>query len=344
MTRSLAQEQLRRAPYLQPRPGSDEPLIVLCSFLSRADNSPLQERRRGDGHVLDAQGQVIADPAADSAANAFEGNPNLNFEKWGEYWRKVHGVRFTYAEEPDDRSLDRLQRYDQFHRFAAGPTQTNTSPYSAPVDDSGHLFPTVIGHIAPYQRPRWDGIAYLNFASLEDISVVLANERVRTKILPEDRTIFRDIAPVLSRQYILLPSASGNDAVTLVKVHVRRADLSRAGFQHWWLHEHADTVLTQMDTPRLVKRYVQLHNIGPTEASQPFFHPETSGIDGVTLMAFANLNDLEDFLQSDSQRVISDSEATMTAAGTTEYWTTLGFVLVNRIAPEQASRREPDGK
>ncbi|GEM_PF-5921910 len=54
-------------------------------------------------------------------------------------------------------------------------------------------------------------------------------------------------------------------------------------------------------------------------------------------MAFASLNDLEDFLQSDSQHVISDSEATMTAAGMTEYWTMLGFVLVNRIAPEQVS-------
>jgi hypothetical protein len=84
---------------------------------------------------------------------------------------------------------------------------------------------------------------------------------------------------------------------------------------------------------------VQLHNIGPTEAGQPFFHPETSGIDGVTLMAFGSLNDLEDFLLTDSQRVIADSEATMSAADSTEYWTALGFVLVNRIAPERVSRR-----
>ncbi|WP_413439430.1 EthD domain-containing protein [Sulfuriferula sp. GW1] len=343
MTPSFAQEKLLRAPYLQPRSGTDEPLIVLCSFLSRADNTPLQERRRGDGHMLDAQGQVIADPAVDPAANAFEGNPNLNFEKWGEYWRKVHGVRFTYVEEPDDRSLERLQRYDQLHRVAAGPTESSTPPYAAPIDDNGRLFPTVIGHIAPYRRPRWDGIAYLNFAGPEDIAAALANKRVRSKILPEDQAIFRDIAPVLSRQYILLPSASGNDAITLVKTHVRRPDSSRAEFQRWWLQEHADTVLAQPDTPRLVKRYVQLHNIGPTETGQPFFHPETSGIDGVTLMAFASMNDLEDFLLTDSQRVIADSEATMTAAGSTEYWTALGFVLVNRIAPEQVSRRTQVG-
>jgi hypothetical protein len=339
MSELLAREKLQRLPYLQPQPGTDEPLIVLCSFLSRADNTALQERRRADGHTLDTQGRMIADPAADPAANAFEGNPNLNFEKWGAYWRKVHGVRFTYTEEPQDRSMERLQRYDQLHRFPAGPTQASAPPYAAPVDDKGHLFQTVIGHIPPYPRPRWDGIAYLNFASAEDIPLVLANERVRTKIVPEDQAIFRDIAPILSRQYILLASASGNDAVTLVKTHVRRPEMSRAGFHRWWLHEHADMVLSQPDTARLVKRYVQLHNMGPTEAGQPFFHPQTHKIDGVTLMAFSSLNDLEDFLQTDSQKVIASGETTMIAAGSVEYWTALGFVLVNRIAPEQVSRR-----
>ena len=251
----------------------------------------------------------------------------------------MHGVHLTYVEETDDRSLERLQRYGQLHRVGAGPTEISTPPYAALVEDNGRLLPTVIGNIAPYRRPRWDGIPNLNFACPEDIAAALANERVRSKILPEDQAIFRDIAPVLSRQYILLPSTSGYDAITLVKTHVRRPDNSRAGFQQWWLQEHADTVLAQPDTPRLVKRYVQLHNVGPTETGQPFFHPETSGIDVVTLMAFASVSDLEDFLLTDSQRVIADSEATMTSAGSTGYWTALGFVLVSRIAQEHVSRR-----
>lgn len=125
----------------------------------------------------------------DPSANAFEGNPNLNFEHWGEYWRKVHGVRFIHVEEADDYSLEKLVRYDQLHRLAAGPTHTDTPPYRAPADARGKLWPTVIGHIEPYRRPRWDGIAYLNFASAEDIAAVLGNERVRRKILPEDLTI-----------------------------------------------------------------------------------------------------------------------------------------------------------
>ena len=334
MTKSI-EERLLRAPYLQPGPGGDQPLTVLCSLLSRADNTPLTERRRADGHTLDHAGQVIADPAADAAANAFERNPNLHFEHWGEYWRKVHGVRFLHAEEPDDRSLERLLRYDQLHRFAPGPTHTDAPPYRAPVDPQGKLWPTVIGHVEPYRRPRWDGIAYLNFAGPEDIAVVLGNARVRQKILPEDRAIFRDIAPVLSRQYVIVPSLKGNEAVTLVKLHVRGPAVGREAFQRWWLHEHAPLAAAQ--SGRWVKRYVQLHNIGPTEAGLPLYHPQASGIDGVTLMGFASLDDLEDFLRSPGQKAIAEHEGRMTDPVAGEWWTAIGMVLVNRIAPERAT-------
>jgi hypothetical protein len=321
------------------RPGTDHPLTVIFSFLSRADSTPLDQRRRAEGHILDAEGRVIADPAADPNANAFESNPNLNFEKWGEYWRKVHGVRFVHVEEADDRSLDRLLRYDQIHRVAAGPTSLTPPPYDVPVDGSGRLFPTVIGHIPPYRRPRWDGVAYLNFEAVEDIATVLANERVRTKILPEDQTIFRDIAPVLARQFILMPSPSGKEAISLVITHVRRPDLDRETFQRRWLNDHADVVLAQPDTRRLVQRYVQLHNTGPTVKGEPFFHPETSRIDGVTLMGFASMNDVEEFLQTDGYRTIIESERALCVPDAGEYWAALNFGIVNRIHAEIATRR-----
>ncbi|MDD2658045.1 MAG: hypothetical protein PHD04_05395, partial [Candidatus Pacebacteria bacterium] len=181
------------------------PLIVVFSFLSRADSTPLAERRRAPGHVLDRNGEAMTDPAIDPSANAFESDPNINFEKWSEYWRKVHGVRFTYAEDGQDRSMDRLQRYDQIHRLAAGPTNLAPLPYAPPVDADGKLYPTIIGHVEPYRRPRWDGVACLAFETVDDIGAVLASDRVRTKILPEDQAIFRDIAPFLSRQFVILP-------------------------------------------------------------------------------------------------------------------------------------------
>lgn len=104
-----------------------QPLTVLCSLRSRAGNTPLAERRRADRHVLDRAGNVIADPAADAAANVFERNPNLNFGHWGEYWRKVHGVRFIHAES-DGRSPERLLRYGQLHRFAPDSSHTAAPP------------------------------------------------------------------------------------------------------------------------------------------------------------------------------------------------------------------------
>lgn len=332
---NTVKEHLFRSPYLQPLPDNGQPLIALCSLLARADNTPLTERRRADGHLLDLAGNAIADPAVDAAANAFEGNPNLNFEHWGEYWRKVHGVRFIHAEEQDDRSLERLLRYNQLHRFAPGPSHTDAPPYRVPVDAQGKLWPTVIGHVDAYRRPRWDGIACLNFASTEDIAIVLSNVRVREKILPEDQAIFRDIAPVLARQYVIAPSPSGNEAITLVKLHVRHPTLSRAAFQQWWLHNHAPLVAAQSKC--WARRYVQLHNIGPTEPGHPLYHPQASTLDGVTLMNFTSVNDLEDFLCSSAQVLIAADEAQMMDSTASEWWTTIGMVLVNRVAPEIAT-------
>jgi hypothetical protein len=102
---------------------------VLFTFLSRADDTPLDQRSRAPGHILNKNGKVIPDLAADPSANAFEPNPNLNFEHWGDYWRKVHGPRFLYPDAAEDQKvIDRLLRYDQIHRVAPGPTSLNPLP------------------------------------------------------------------------------------------------------------------------------------------------------------------------------------------------------------------------
>ncbi|MBD2796367.1 hypothetical protein ID856_07420 [Xenorhabdus sp. 18] len=332
------EEQLIRPPYIKAQPGTHESLTVLCSFLSRADGTPLSERSRADGHVLDHNGNVIADLSDNPSDNAFEGEPNINFEHWGEYWRKVHGVRFIHSETDMDASaLEKLIRYDQLHRLAAGPTQMDTVPYNIPVDESGKLWPTVIGHIKPYYRPDWDGIAYLNFASEGDIPSLLASERVVQKILPEDKTIFRDIAPLLSKQYIVVPSEHGNEAITLVKTHQRKSNIDRIDFQEWWLGEYAAEVYKRNEETKIIKRYVQLHNIGPTEEGQPFYHKYTSSLDGVSLLSFSNINDLEDYLRSPLYQDLSALEATKN--GVTEYWTSASITLVNRIHPEYPTHK-----
>ncbi len=95
---------------------------------------------------------------ADPAANASEPDPNLSFETWGDYWRKVHGPRFLHPDEADDRTtISRLLRYDQIHRVASGPTSLNPPPYRPPLDADGRLFETIVGHVEPYRRPQWTG-------------------------------------------------------------------------------------------------------------------------------------------------------------------------------------------
>ena len=288
-----------------------DPLTVLFSFLSRAD------------------------PVADASSP----DPNLSFETWGDYWRKVHGPRFLHPDEADDRAtLGRLLRYDQIHRVASGPTSLNPPPYRPPLDADGRLFDTIDGHVEPYRRPQWDGVAYLNFAGIDDLGAVLGAERVRRKILPEDQAIFRDLAPVLSRQFIIMPNTAGDDSIVLIKTHIRRDDLDRETFQRHWLHDHADLVVGQADTQRLVKRYVQLHNIGPVTEGVPFFHSVASRIDGVSLLAFASMKDAESFLLSDGHAAIEAAERLIAIPEAGEYWTGLTFTVVDQLAPEWASR------
>ncbi|CAI9404948.1 hypothetical protein ANOBCDAF_01134 [Pleomorphomonas sp. T1.2MG-36] len=276
---------------------------------------------------------------ADPAANASETDPNLSFETWGDYWRKVHGQRFLHPDEADDRTtISRLLRYDQIHRVASGPTSLNPPPYRPPLDADGRLFETIVGHVEPYRRPQWDGVAYLNFADIDDLGAVLGAERVRRKILPEDQAIFRDLGPVLARQFIIVPNTAGDDAIVLIKTHIRRDDLDRETFQRRWLHDHAELVVGQADTQRLVKRYVQLHNIGPVTEGVPFYHPLTSRIDGVTLLAFASMKDAESFVLSDGYVAIEEAERAIAVVEAGEYWTGLTFTVVDQLAPERASR------
>lgn len=107
-----------RSPYLDNYRSFREPMTVLASLLSRADNTPLDQRRRDPNTLLDQEGKAIADPADPSQKLALAGDPNTSYEKWGEYWRKVHGPRFIYAQDTEEGKIRHLARYDQGALFA----------------------------------------------------------------------------------------------------------------------------------------------------------------------------------------------------------------------------------
>jgi hypothetical protein len=216
-----------RPPYLTTFEATDEPLIVLPAFLSRADSTPQADRPRDPNNVVDTSGKPIPEPATDPSALAFEPNPNLAYEKWDEYWRKVHGMRFTHEDGPEDKSMAVMLRYDQVHRIPGGPTSHFPPPYHAPVDDNGRLHSEVIGKIAPYKRPMYDGLAYMAFKTVEDLTMSFGSGKFPATIVPEERVMFRSVPHLIAKEFILLASPAHRDPISLVKVHKRNPKLSR---------------------------------------------------------------------------------------------------------------------
>ncbi|RRV10505.1 hypothetical protein EGJ27_02465 [Pseudomonas sp. v388] len=315
----IIEDRLLRLPYLQPRNHSQEPLTVLFSLLTRS-----VELSRD--HLNSPGVSCRAFPTSDQATTSAD--------QWGAYWRQVHAPCFIHTDEAGDNSIERLHRYVQLHRFAPGPSQVAAPPYNVCLDQLGTLWSSATVPKGTRQRPHWDGASYLTFSAVDDIPVVFGAGRTRQRVLADDQSIFQDLAPILAREYIIIPSSTANETIVLVKLHVRSLALDRVTFHHRWLNEHGDVIRSNANS--LIKRYVQLHNVGPTKAGKPFFHPDASWIDGVTLMSFTSMNDIEDFFRSAEYRAIAQSEALISNVGASEWWTAISIGIVDRIGREEA--------
>ena len=303
------------------------PLIVTPTFLTRADSTPRTQRPMNQGFTRGRHGEALENPDAEPAELTLEADPNLAFEHWDEYWRKVHGPKFAY-EEPGS-SSELVLRYDQVHRIAGGPSSSFHPPYQAMTQDNGQLVADPYAQVPTYERPRWDGFAYIAYAAEADIERVLQQEQYAKRIAADEQVAFRMVTRSITREYILLPSPAHRDPISLVKIHYRRPELSREEFQERLLRQHAPVVLAQPATHTYVRRYAQLHNTGSTQ-----YDPEGSLMDGISVLAFASLNDVEDYLVSDDYRAIAADEATFTDVARSEYWTGLNYSVINRLLPE----------
>lgn len=325
-------QEKENVPLTSDSGARNEPLTVLCTLLSRADNTPLNQRRNGPLQMLDLYGEVLCDPA--NSANAFEAQPNLSVEKWTEYWLKIHGTRFTYALPIQADGHQPLLRYDQIHRLSVGPSNLRPLPYLPPLNEDGQLFDTVIGHVSPYQRSEWDGIAYLGFANTDALQVTLGHQEITRAILPQDQVIFRELCPILCRQHIVIPSSTSRESILLISLVRRDRALSRDQFQHRWLAEYAPLLLAQPATQRLVRRYLQLHNIGPIDMGQPLYHEIGKDIDGIAITAFSSITDLEEFLVDQDITALAQTQSQLIDPQHHEYWTALAFQVVNQLPGE----------
>ena len=322
-------DTLHRPPLGKTHAPSGKPLIVTPTFVSRVDATPRGDRPQDAGSAKSRHGHEVHLPNWRPHALAIEGDPNLAFEHWDEYWRKVHGPKFAWDEPGSSSEL--VVRYDQLHRIASGPSSAFPPPYRAMVDDHGLLPADPWQRVPAFDRPRWDGLAYIAYAEEADIERTLGQDKFAKRIIADEQTAFRMVTREITREYILIPSERHRDAVSLVKIHMRRPDLSREAFQQRLLHDHARLVMAQPATGEFVRRYAQLHTIGSTQKD-----PEGSKIDAVSIFAFASMNDVEDFLVSGDAATIAAAEAELIGEGS-EWWTALNYSVINRLHPERAT-------
>jgi hypothetical protein len=318
-----------RPPLGATQASSARPLIVTPTFVSRVDDTPRGKRPQDTGASKSRHGHEVHFPNWRPHALALEGDPNLAFEHWDEYWRKVHGPKFAW-DEPGSSSAAVL-RYDQVHRVASGPSSAFPPPYRAMVGGDGRLPSDPEKHVPAYRRPRWDGFAYIAYAEEADIERTLSQEKFDKRIVADEQVAFRMVTREITREYILIPSARHRDPVSLVMIHMRAPSMSREVFQQRLLGEHARLVLGQQATRDLVRRYAQLLNIGSTQKD-----PEGSRIDAVSVLSFASLNDVEDYLVSADYPAIAASLAALQGEGS-EWWTAINYSVINRLGAEVAT-------
>lgn len=199
------------------------------------------------------------------------------------------------------------------------------------IDEEGRLPSDPEKRVPELKRPMWDGLAYIVYREEADIERTLEQEKFSERIIADEQTAFRKVTRGVAREFILVPSERHRDPISLVKIHVRRPELSRVEFQRRLLDEHARLVLAKGATTEFVRRYAQLHTVGTTQED-----PEAERMDAVSILAFVSLNDVEDYLVSPEHEAIAESEASLCGDGS-EWWTAVNYSVINRIMPEQAT-------
>lgn len=149
-----------------------------------------------------------------------------------------------------------------------------------------------------------------------------------------EQVAFRMVTREVAREHITIPSARHRDPVSLVKIHRRRPDLSREAFQERWPKAHADLVAGKAAAGAFVRRYAQRHPFGSTQAD-----PKGSKIDGITVLSFASLNDVEDYLVTADYAAIEAAAAEPADPAASEFWTAVHYSAINRLVPELATER-----
>ena len=100
------------------------------------------------------------------------------------------------------------------------------------------------------------------------------------------------------------------------------------------MDEHAALVLSKAATHQYVRRYAQLHYLDSTQED-----PEGSRMDGISVLSFGSVIDVEDYLTHADHAAIEVSESALCDAAGSEWWTAVNYSVINRLLPELATDR-----
>jgi len=302
------------------------PLVVLNVLVIRADSQPPEGHRRArPRYNVNRAGAGIEDPEARDRTLALTDRPQLEWEAFDEYWRKIHGPKILHVDGPDDRQTALLAYYLQQHRIPGGPTSERAPPYAAPLDAGSRLVTDPAARCAPYSRPAWDGIAQLGFRNRGDLAAFfdVGPGKYGQKIVPDEAVFIRGFGVHVAEEHVVVEADRRQHPVVLLKTHVRNPELTRAQFRGRWMAEHAERVRRAATAGGLVRRYAQLVNV--SEPGDALYDAVGDRIDGVGAMSFANMNDVEDFLASDAYAELRADEREF--ASESAYFTALNYLI-----------------
>ncbi len=303
------------------------PLIVINAFAIRADSlPPAGTRVARPGYNVNRAGLGIEEAATQDRILALVAKPQLEWEAFDEYWRKVHGPKILHVDGPDDRATGLLSYYLQQHRVPSGPTSERIPPYRAILDADERLVRDPAPTCAPFARPIWDGIGQLGFRTVQDLEAFFTSTKYGEKIVPDEAVFIRGFGfHVAEEQVVLQIGQRRRDPIILLKMHVRNAELTRPQFRGFWMAQHADLIRRVPAAHYGIRRYAQLVNISkPTDR---FYDPVGDRYDGMTAMSFADMTGLEEFLGSDDYCAIREHETEF--ARETTFFTAINYVMTD---------------
>lgn len=293
----------------------------------RADNTPNSDKRIRDiNSVVDKYGHAITEPDQHPELIALEGNPNLSFEHYGEFWRKVHGPRVAYA-GGKDYMCSGVSEYYQVQRVSAAPSSAFPPPYSPLVDEYGELYDFIYDKVPTYHRPAFDGLVYWAAPTKKKLEPVGTSNHATQKIGHEGELFTRGSAASLCAEYIIIPCTSASlPPVCTVKIHYRKSGTQQE-FQHKLLHSHCDIIAQGPEAQKHIKRFAYLFNIN-LDPNELFYSEAGVQIDAISVTYFKDMGDCEAYYSSEEYQKIQALEDKFLDTERSEWWTGIVYPII----------------